>query len=444
MSVRYQSLKQLIFFLLLIYFFLLFNNKLFEFSLNFKVNLNLWQIRIPDFIYLILLTLLLFNNFKLSIFLNRKVHLSFLLICLIFIHSFIIKLISNEYILPFDSIARLISYIVLAYLISIQFNKEEFKKLFIIFCIIFLFFNTIQYLYTFLEYAYSSLKIRNYHNTNLNYLIESGHSNNHEIKKKINYYYFLNTQFLHHFMSFAPFERVFKFTEINLFNFVLIIFFLNFNKFIFFSSSIFLLICRSVTVFILFYYEIVKRIKNIYLIFLIFIISFILLYLFRDFSSIFKPRIFLIYKYSFFIYERPFLGVGLNNFLNFSFHEDVWQKIFYVNDNKFTEYLNYFLNNFGSTYSNSYIFNFYDHEIRSIPPLINSPHNAILQIYVEYGVFFGSAILYLMIQIYKIEKNKEILIILYFFFLNSFFPGNPETLILFIFLFLEPRIKNYI
>ena len=442
MSVRYQFFKELIFFLLFIYLFLLFNNKLFEFSFNLKVNLNLWQIRIPDFIYLILLILLLVNNFKWNILLTRKVILSFLIICLIFIHSFILKSISNEYIFSFDTIARLISYLVLAYLISIQFNKEEFKKLFIIFCFTFLLFNTITYMYFVLEDTYSALKIRNYNNNIFNDYIKSGHSDNNEIKMRLNSYFFHKTQFLYHFKLLAPFERIFKFTEINLFNFILIIFLFNFNKLTYFSGIFFLLICRSFTIVPIFYYQIVKRINNIYLFFLILIGSLVIIYLIRDVASIFTPRIFLIYKYSFFLIERPFLGVGLNNYLNLSFHEDVWQKIFSKTDNKFNVYLNYFLNNIGALYSNQYIDNFYDHEILSNPPIINSPHNAILQIYVEYGFVFGSLILYLVIQIYKIEKNKEIFFILFYFFLNSFFPGNPETIILFIFLFLVPSIKN--
>ena len=42
------------------------------------------------------------------------------------------------------------------------------------------------------------------------------------------------------------------------------------------------------------------------------------------------------------------------------------------------------------------------------------------------------------------ESNKEVLVIFFYLLLNSFFPGNPETLLLFIFLFLKTQVKSNI
>ena len=59
-----SNFKNLIIFLVIVYFFLLFNNKLFETSLNIQISSNLWQIRIPDFVYLIIIFLIFLNKFK--------------------------------------------------------------------------------------------------------------------------------------------------------------------------------------------------------------------------------------------------------------------------------------------------------------------------------------------------------------------------------------------
>ena len=195
-----------------------------------------------------------------------------------------------------------------------------------------------------------------------------------------------------------------------------------------------------------FYYQIIKKIKNIYLLLLIIILSLILIYFLRDIASILKPRIFLFYKYSFFLYDNFFIGVGLNNYMNNTLHDDVWKRIFIdlEQNSYYFNLFNNFLNNFESKYSSTFIYNFYDHEMLSTPYIINSPHNSILQIFVEYGIIFGIIILYIIFKIYKIESNKEVLVIFFYLLLNSFFPGNPETLILFIFLFLKTQVKSNI
>ena len=133
-----SNFKNLIIFLVIVYFFLLFNNKLFETSLNIQISSNLWQIRIPDFVYLIIIFLIFLNKFKKINYLESKIYLSIVLIFLIIVHSLILSNINKNYEIQIDSLFRLVSYIIFAYLISIQFSKKEFLKFFQFFLYFFL------------------------------------------------------------------------------------------------------------------------------------------------------------------------------------------------------------------------------------------------------------------------------------------------------------------
>ena len=395
---------------------------------------------------MIIIFLIFLNKFKKINYLESKIYLSIVLIFLIIVHSLILSNINKNYEIQIDSLFRLVSYIIFAYLISIQFSKKEFLKFFQFFCIFFLIINSLQYIGLIFIYCLDSINLKQYYVSNADLYYNSIHIDDHEIKMRVNDYFNYNTKFTNHFYSFSPFVRNFIFTEINLFNFILLIFMFNFNKYTIILSTFFLAICRSFITMVYFYYQIIKKIKNIYLLLLIIILSLILIYFLRDIASILKPRIFLFYKYSFFLYDNFFIGVGLNNYMNNTLHDDVWKRIFIdlEQNSYYFNLFNNFLNNFESKYSSTFIYNFYDHEMLSTPYIINSPHNSILQIFVEYGIIFGIIILYIIFKIYKIESNKEVLVIFFYLLLNSFFPGNPETLILFIFLFLKTQVKSNI
>lgn len=445
MNVKNFYINKFIVLLLFIYFFLIFNNKFLSQSINFKFLSSFWQIRISDFIYIILLLLLLFNSYKSISFLNKKIFYSLLLILIIIIHSSIIKLFNDEFNIHLDTMARFLSLIILSYVVSIQFDKKEFIKIFTIFCYFFLIINSSQYIFTFLQSLYNAYGISQY-NLKLYELYSSSYMDNIQFQIKINKFFNNKIDLFYNFKKFLPTGRVFYFTEVNLFAFVAVMLIINLNKINIYLLTIFLIICRSLTVLIIYCFKFSRIIKKKYLIIILLLVSIIALYVFRDLASVLKPRLFIFYKYIILIYDNPMLGVGFNNYLNPILHQDLWKTIYMLADNGnfINKALNYFLDNFQNAYNQSYMANFYAHEMLTNSYNINSPHNAFLQLIVEFGIIFSCIILFILMKIYKIEKNREVFIIIYYFCLNSFFPGNPETLILFIYLFLKSQIKDNI
>ena len=427
----YSNLQKYILVNIVFSLFFLFNiNLTIKLNLHFEVIENL-DIYIFDFLFLnIFLTTIFRYRYKLSIIIINKSH--FLIFFLLSIYS-ISNLINNNLDLNLIfSLIRLLQFYIITLCLIYNFKNNQLKEIIILII-------TINLTVFFLDISFYKLNciVNKYNGYNLINFIK--------YKNLIGPQYlpFTLDFFLNKNVSYCISNRDSYFAIQNLvvFQILILITLADLKKlftklFIFFCSILSLSI--NLLASILTYILLSKKFR--YLPLIIGFIILIFLIRFNEFSyfkldSSASIRIFLLYKYLvIFLNNNLLIGVGLLESTSPILHLEFYGE-FLNND---------FIINLNSEIYQS-IVKFYQYEFNNfnLPYNIQTTHNFYLQMLIELGLILFISKIYILYKYYKkSDFQNSLLISIIWLFFNSWFPGNPETLILLILLLSNQENKK--